>query len=127
MNYSVPRGVGVTQVAYEMLRKPVTRHFTTKELLDDISSHGIRIVKLWLEGNPFDGAGRWGWTTPWGVEMPGMGSHEAIYEDMDEVWRHPGVDVYRVDRGHVCRRTDLRNRKKVTQAIREREQDNLFQ
>jgi hypothetical protein len=94
VDYVVPRGVGVTQVAYEMLRKPVTRHFTTKELLDDITSHGIRIVKLWLEGNPFDGRPKWGWETPWGVWMSGMGNGKVLFEDMDEVWRHPDVDIF---------------------------------
>ena len=92
-DYSVPRGVGVTQVAYELNRPPVTRHFTTKDLFDELAAHDIRIVKLWLENSPFDGVCRWRWATPWGIWMDGMGSREILYEDMDLVWRHPDIDI----------------------------------
>jgi hypothetical protein len=93
VDYAVPRGVGVTQVAYETLRKPLTAHFTTREFFDDIAGHGIRIAKIWLENDPFDGVYRWSWTLADGTVMDGMGSKDPLFEDMDRVWKHPGIDV----------------------------------
>jgi len=87
MNYDVPRGVGVTQVAHELNRPPITRHFSTGDFLDELSDHDIRIAKVWITGDPFDGAQRWG------GDRFNMGTKHPRYEDMDLVWRHPDIDI----------------------------------
>jgi hypothetical protein len=83
----------------------VTRHFTTATLLDELRDHDIRIVKLWLDANPFDGAGPFHWYS-WGTYMGNMnvvvneygyeaGNTERVprFEDMDLVWRNPNIDI----------------------------------
>jgi hypothetical protein len=104
-DYNVPRGVGVTQLAYDMSRPESTRHFTTAALLDELRDQDIRIVKLWLDANPFDGAGPFHWYS-YGHYMGNMNtgtngggiitwSTERVprFEDMDVLWRSPDVDI----------------------------------
>jgi hypothetical protein len=61
-------------------------HFTTKELFDELASHGIRAVKLFLAGLYWDG-----------VEHPTnpifYHDYPITFEDMHEVWAHPDIDV----------------------------------
>ena len=82
VDYLLPRGVGVTQVLHE-------EHFTTRDFMDEVADYGINIVQVWIEGDPFDGAGEWG-TPPWNMGTP---NRDPYYEDMDYVWRHPDIDV----------------------------------
>lgn len=90
VNYYVPRSVGVAQVLYDLSEPEMTRHFSTAELLNELASYGIRIAKLWISTDPFDGA----WY--WGGEDYNMGSHtfDPVYEDMDFVWRDTRFDAF---------------------------------
>ena len=95
VDYTVPRGVGVTQLAYDLSRPEITRHFTTHELFSDLAANNIRIVKLWLDDNPFDGAGPFFWTS-YGTPMGDLSirhHRDPMFEDMDLVWRDPNIDT----------------------------------
>jgi len=95
--------IGVTQLSYDLnwmtLRNAVHPHamWTSLEVLDDISSHGIRSVKIWLDGDPLDG-GPWCWSPAyWTRDDPfscNMGQYG--FEDMNLFWSHPGIDVFTV-------------------------------
>jgi len=86
--------VGVTQVSYELCeRNKALQQWTTLRLLREIASHGFRTVKLWIKNHPFDGAGLFTWTTPWGTKMQSACSNVPIFEDMDRVWRFPWIDT----------------------------------
>ena len=100
-SYTLPTTVGVTQLSYDLhwvtWANGVHPHamWTSTELLDDISSHGIRAVKVWLDGDPLDG-GPWCWSPEyWTQDEPfscAMGQYG--YENMTAFWRHPGIDTY---------------------------------
>jgi hypothetical protein len=81
MSYRLPKTVGMNQIAYSEAW-PYPRHggvldqFTTKELFDELSSYGINALRLWLSV-PYDD----GYSGP------------PVYEDMHEVWEHPGIDT----------------------------------
>ena len=106
MDYTVPRGVGVSQLAYDLSRPEHTRHFTTAALMDELVDNNINIIKLWLNYNPFDGAGPFHWyshgTYMGDLNQPvnecgdpmGEGySRYPMFEDMDYVWRDPRFDI----------------------------------
>jgi len=105
-DYILPKTVGVTQIEYELdpINPKVFRHFTTFELLQEMTRHDIRAVKIWLETDPFDGMGTWCWETPWGQQIchdqcehncdPDAPCNVVFDgEEMRRVWTHPGVDV----------------------------------
>lgn len=106
-SYVLPATIAVMQLNYELYWNwwgqpmPVDHPFarwTTEELLDDISSHGIRGVKIWMRGDPFDGTGSWCWSPEyWAGEEPfSCQGGEYGLEDMYEVFAHPGIDVYMI-------------------------------
>ena len=104
--YEGPQEVGVTQIAYDLSRPANTRHFTTAQLFDEITDYNIHIIKLWLDYNPFDGAGPFHWYS-YGVYMGDLnlptypsgyptGSNYRLvpmFEDMDAVWRDNRIDT----------------------------------
>ncbi len=95
VDYRLPRMMAVIQAYFDSFyERRIMAHWTTKELLDDLADHNIRAAKMWLVGNPFDGSGRWGWTTPWGEEMCCMGGDYVVAENMDTVWMHPKIDLF---------------------------------
>lgn len=105
LDYYLPRGVGVTQVNHELGDpEPILQHFTSKELFDELEGYDIRTVQLWIKGDPFDGAGEWG------EDVYDMGTDEAEFEDMDEVWTHPAIDVIIVRFQSMAWTTVLPNR-----------------
>jgi hypothetical protein len=77
-------------------RHPHAR-WTSTELLDDISSHGIRAVKIWMDGDPFDG-GQWCWSPEWwtGEEPFSCEFGQYGFENMADFWGHPGIDIYTI-------------------------------
>jgi hypothetical protein len=90
IDYALPKTVGATQIAYSAAWPRDTAmldHFTTKEVLDELASHGIRAVKLFIAGVYWDG-----------VEHPTnpllYPDYPIIFEDMHEVWEHPDIDVF---------------------------------
>ena len=105
MDYTTARGVGVTQLAYDLSGPPITQHFTTAALMDELVDNDISILKLWLNYNPFDGAGPFHWYS-YGTYMGNMnaGVNECgdemwntervpRFEDMDFVWRDPRFET----------------------------------
>ena len=104
-DYTLARGVGVTQIAYDLSRPPNTQHFTTAALMDELVDNNINIVKLWLNYNPFDGAGPFHWYS-YGTYMGNLNAgvnecgdemynYQSIprFEDMDYVWRDPRFET----------------------------------
>ena len=106
MDYTMARGVGVTQLAYDLSRPEHTRHFTTAALMDELVDNNINIIKLWLNYNPFDGAGPFHWHS-YGTSMGDLNlpTHPSgyptgtdyrrvpMFEDMDFVWRDPRFET----------------------------------
>jgi len=89
-DYILPKTVGAAQIAYDAAwprGNGMLDHFTTKELFDDMASHGLRAVRLWLSV-PYDDGMR--------VNHNDCGDSwiaDAYYEEMREVWEHPDIDV----------------------------------
>jgi hypothetical protein len=77
----------VAQIAYSeawrLWQPNFTPHFTTKELLDEVSSYGISAVRLTLAVPYWDG-----------IRKRPAYPLEVYLEDMHEVWGHPGIDVF---------------------------------
>ncbi len=90
VNYEIPRTVGVAQIAYSAawpFNNGLLDHFTTKELLDELTFHGISAVRLWLSVPYNDGM----------VERhDGCGNTwiSTTFEDMREVWGHPQINTF---------------------------------
>jgi hypothetical protein len=114
IDYTLPKTVGVAQIAYseawKAYQKNMPHHFTTKELFDDLGYHGIRAVRLWLTV-PFDD----------GIRASTSGGDivwvTTTFEDMREVWEHPDVDVIMViltDMRHTGREIDCDGKPSMT-------------
>jgi hypothetical protein len=54
-DYSLPKTVGVTQIAHEFVNPPVIQHFTNLDLAYELRDHGIKSMKVWIDNHPFDG------------------------------------------------------------------------
>lgn len=86
----LPQTVGVAQIAYDAawpFSPKLLNHFTTKELFDELATHGIRAVRLHLSAPYWDGVES--------SRADGCGNpiEGIIFEDMNEVWGHPDIDV----------------------------------
>ena len=85
-SYMLPKTIGVIQIAYEPepVRRPVSAHMTSYELLDEVAPEGFGSLKIWMDAIPFEGMGEWCWETYWGKELCGNYNHEAL--EMERFW-----------------------------------------
>jgi len=91
LDYTLPRTVGVAQIAYDAAwpyGNGQLNHFTTGELFDELAGHGIRAVRLWLSADYWEGIEHP--TNPLLYTYP---DYPIMYEDMNRVWAHPQIDV----------------------------------
>jgi hypothetical protein len=99
-SYRLDRTVAPTAINYDVnwATHPSRQYWTTKELLDELESHGVSAAKLWLDSDPFSQTGEFCWTPNWLLDErePVCYEHDEGTEDMDLVWRHPAIDTYLV-------------------------------
>jgi len=103
--YTLPRTIGVIQIAYDLSNRPVTRHMSSLELSDELAANGFSVMKIWMDSFPFDGSGkefcyihpRFGYeicdTTPLTWSCDGYYDGGPRTEDVMEFWHKTTMKV----------------------------------